>query len=117
MAKTPQAEIKPDGATTDIAKATQQHGFCGDTIEIKLFKGEQGEPVQPFFGLNNYQIQIQREKWVRVPVEMATHIESLHYTVREPDPDEPENIDKAQWVEKARFPLQKQNFMAATARA
>lgn len=117
MAKTPQAEIKPDGSTTDIAKVVQQYEFSGDTIEIKLFKGEQQEPIQPFFGLNNYQIQIQREKWVRVPVEMAKHIESLHYTVREPDPDEPENIDKAKWVEKARFPMQTQNFMPAPARA
>lgn len=117
MAKTPQAETKRDGATTDIAKGQQQHEFCGDTIEIKLFKGELHEPQQPFFGLNFYQIQIQREKWVRVPVELAAHIESLHYTVREPDPDEPENIDKFKWAEKARFPLQKQNFQPAPARA
>lgn len=107
MAKTPQAELKPDGVTADMAKAVQQHSFSGETCEIKLFKGEPHEPIQPFFGLNNYQIQIQREKWVRVPVEMASHIESLVYTVREPDPDEPENIDKMQWAEKPRFPMQR----------
>lgn len=107
MAKTPQAEIKPDGATTDVAKGVQQHGFSGETVFVKLFKGEPHEPVQPFFGLNNYQIQIEREKWVRIPVEMANHIDSLYYTVREPDPNEPENIDKAKWVEKARFPMQR----------
>lgn len=109
MAKTSTAEITPDGVTTDIAKAVQQHGFSGKTVEIKLFKGEPHEPIQPFFGLNNYQIQIQREKWVRIPVEMANHIESLSYTVREPDPNEPENVDKMQWVEKPRYPLQRRD--------
>ncbi len=110
MAKNPlPADAKPDGCTTDIAKGVQQHGFCGETVEIKLFKGELNEPAQPFFGLNNYQIQIEREKWVRVPVEMARHIEGLEYTVREPDPKEPENIDKASWVPKARFPMQTRN--------
>jgi hypothetical protein len=107
MAKTPQAEFKPDGVTTDIAKNVQQHGFSGETVYVKLFKGEAHEPAQPFFGLNNYQIQIEREKWVRIPVEMANHIESIVYTVREPDPNEPENIDKMTWVEKARFPMQR----------
>lgn len=107
MAKTPQAEIKPDGATTDIAKNVQQHGFSGETVFVKLFKGEPHEPVQPFFGLNFYQIQIEREKWVRIPVEMADHIDSIVYTVREADQNEPENIDKMKWVEKARFPMQR----------
>lgn len=109
MAKTSTAEIAPDGVTTDISKAVQQHSFSGKTVEIKLFKGEPHEPIQPFFGLNNYQIQIQREKWVRIPVEMANHIESLTYTVREPDPEEPENVDKMKWVDKQRFPLQRRD--------
>ena len=95
------------GTETDIDVAVQQHGFSGQTCEIKLFKGELHEPQQPFFGLNNYQIQIQRERWVRVPVEMADHIEGLAYTVREADPEEPENIDRMRWVEKPRFPLQR----------
>lgn len=94
---------------TNIDVAVQQHGFSGKTAEIKLFKGEPHEPVQPFFGVNGYQIQIQREKWVRVPVEMADHIESLTYSVRESDPNEPENIDKMQWVDKQRFPLQRRD--------
>ena len=46
---------------------------------------------------------------MRIPVEMADHIESLVYTVREPDPEEPENIDKMQWVDKQRFPLQRKD--------
>jgi hypothetical protein len=109
MATRKPAEPQPDGSTTNIDVAVQQHGFSGKTCEIKLFKGEPHEPLQPFFGLNGYQIQIQREKWVRIPVEMADHIESLAYTVREPDPDEPENVDKMQWVEKQRFPLQRRD--------
>lgn len=110
MAKTPQAEIKPDaleeGSTTDIAVAMQQHGFSGATVEIKLFKGEPHEPAQPFFGVNNYQIQIQRDKWVRIPQEVADHIEGLEYIVKEADPDEPENLEKMKWVPKSRFPMQ-----------
>lgn len=117
MAKTPQAEIKPDGETTNIGVAVQQHGFSGATVEIKLFKGEQHEPVQPFFGLNFYQIQIQREKWVRVPQEMADHIASIEYIVKEADPDEPENIEKMTWVPKPRFPMQMRNAMPAAALA
>lgn len=46
---------------------------------------------------------------MRVPVEMADHIEGLAYTVREADPEEPENIDKMRWVEKPRFPLQRKS--------
>lgn len=99
----------PDGSTTNIDVAKNQHGFSGKTCQIKLFKGEPHEPVTPFFGINGYQITIQREKWVTVPVEMADHIESLTYTVREPDPDEPENLNKMQWVDKSRFPLQRKD--------
>src|SRR5574343_1389071 len=109
MATRKPADIQPDGSTTNIDVAVQQHGFSGKTCEIKLFKGEPHETLQPFFGVNGYQIQIQREKWVRIPVEMADHIESLVYTVREPDPDEPENVDKMQWVDKQRFPLQRKD--------
>ncbi|KRC36233.1 hypothetical protein [Acidovorax sp. Root219] len=97
------------GSNTDIDVQVQQHGFSGQTVEIKLFKGEANEPTQPFFGINNYQIQVQREKWVRVPVEMADHIEGLTYSVREPDPEFPDDPFKARWVDKPRFPLQRKD--------
>lgn len=103
------ADVQPNDSTTNIDVAVQQHGFSGATCEIKLFKGEPHEPLQPFFGVNGYQIQIQREKWVRIPVEMADHIESLVYTVNEADPEEPENLNKMRWVEKQRFPLQRKD--------
>jgi len=102
-------ETQPNDSTTNIDVAVQQHGFSGRTCEVKLFKGESGEPVEPFFGLNSYQIKLQREKWVRIPVEMADHIESLMYTVSEPDQDDPDNLEKMQWVEKQRFPLQRKD--------
>lgn len=117
MAKTPQAEIKPDGETTNIAVAMQQHGFTGETCEIKLTRADPNEPAQPFFSINSYAIKIHLEKWVRVPVEMARHIESLAYTVKESDPNEPDNIEKMQWVDRARFPLQSRNHMPAPAHA
>lgn len=98
-----------EGSETDIDVAVQQHGFSGQTVEIKLFKGEANEPTQPFFGINNYQIQLQRERWVRVPVEMADHIESLTYSVREPDPEFPDDPFKARWVDKPRYPLQRKD--------
>ena len=44
---------------------------------------------------------------------MAKHIESLSYTVKEADPNEPDNIEKMTWVERARFPMQSRNFMQA----
>ena len=103
------ADVQPNDSTTNIDVAVQQHGFSGATCEIKLFKGEPHEPLQPFFGVNGYQIQIQREKWVRIPVEMADNIESLIYTVHEADPEEPENLNKMRWVEKQRFPLQRKD--------
>ena len=108
LTKSP-SSVSGDGSTTNIDVAKNQHGFSGNTCQIKLFKGEPHEPATPFFGINGYQITIQREKWVTVPVEMADHIESLTYTVREPDPDEPENLNKMRWVDKSRFPLQRKD--------
>lgn len=105
----PAADVQPNDSTTNIAVAVQQHGFSGETCEIKLFKAESGEPQEPFFGLNSYQIKLQREKWVRVPVEMADHIESIVYTVSEEDPSDPDNLSKMRWVEKQRFPLQRKD--------
>ena len=114
MAKQPAFESTTGAdSTTNIAKAIQQHGFSGETCEIKLTRADPNEPQQPFFGLNNYQIKVHFEKWVRVPVEMAKHIESLSYTVKEADPNEPDNIEKMTWVERARFPMQSRNFMQA----
>jgi hypothetical protein len=40
---------------------------------------------------------------------MADHIESLMYTVSEPDQDDPDNLSKMQWVDKQRFPLQRKD--------
>ncbi len=110
MATRKSADLQPNDSTTNIDIAVQQHGFCGKTCEIKLFKStDASEPVTPFFGINGYAITIQRDQWVRVPVEMADHIESLVYTVREMDPEEPENPDKARMVDQPRFPLQRKD--------
>lgn len=104
----PADSIQPDESTTNIDVAVQQHGFCGRTVEIKLFKShDSNEPAVPFFGINGYAITIQREKWVRVPVEMADHIESLSYTVREVDEAFPDDPEKVRMVEQPRFPLQR----------
>lgn len=98
-----------DGSTTNSAVNMQQHGFSGDTCEIKLFKAESGESAQQFVGLNNYTAIIHREKWVRVPVEVADHLESLTYTVMEPDPEFPDDRTKDVWAPKARFPMQRRD--------
>jgi len=105
----PAADVQPNDSTTNIAVAVQQHGFCGETCEIKLFKAEAGEPKEPYFGINSYQITLQREKWIRVPVEMADHIESILYTIQEEDIDDPDNLAKMKWVQKQRFPLQRKD--------
>ena len=94
-----------EGDTADMQKNVQQHGFSGETCEIKLFKGEKEDPKQQFFAINNYHVTIDRDRWVRVPVEMADHIESLAFTVKEEDPNDPDNEDKFVWADKARFPL------------
>jgi hypothetical protein len=94
-----------EGDTANMKVNVQQHGFSGKTVEIKIYKGEKEDPKQQFFGLNHYQITITRDKWVRVPVEMADHIEGLVTTVKEPDPDFPDNEDKFVWADKQRFPL------------
>lgn len=106
MATRKSADLIQDGSTTNIDVAVQQHGFSGKTCEIRLFKGEVGEPSTPFFGVNSYQISIQREKWVRIPVEMADHIESITQSVFEEDPEVPSS---GQWVDKQRFPMQRRD--------
>lgn len=96
-------------APTDQAVNIQQHGFSGETCEIKLFKADASEPIQPFFGINGYSIVLHRDKWVTVPVEMADHIESLTSDVREFDPDFPEDYAKQIWVPRQRFALQRKD--------
>lgn len=98
-----------DGDTADMNVNVQQHGFSGKTCEIKLFKSADPKLKEQFFGLNHYQITIQFDKWVRVPVEMADHIESVIETVREPDPADPENEDAFIFADKQRFPLQRRD--------
>ena len=49
------------------------------------------------------------ETWVRVPVEMADHIESCVETVREPDPDQPDDEDAYIFADRQRFPLQRRD--------
>jgi hypothetical protein len=100
---------EPVDTSTKTEVNQQQHSFSGETVEIKLFKAEGHEPKEPFFGLNNYQITLQRDKWIRVPVELADHIETLEYDVQEPDPEDPDNMAKATWVKKQRFPLQRRD--------
>lgn len=97
----------PDGATTNSAANMSQHGFTGETCEIKLFKAEAGEAAQQFVGLNGYSAILHREKWVRVPIEVAAHLESLTYGILEADPVDPDNRAKDVWAEKARFPMQR----------
>lgn len=106
MATKKTTEPTSDGATTNIDVAMQQHGFSGETKEIKLFKAESGEPTQVFVGLNGYTALLHREKWIRVPVEVVWHLESLTYSILESDPTDPDNRSKDTWQEKQRFPMQ-----------
>lgn len=101
--------VTGDGDTANMAVNVQQHGFCGKTCEIKLFKPADPKKKEQFFGINQYQITIQFDKWVSVPVEMADHIESIHEAVKEPDPADPENEDAFIFVDKPRFPLQRRD--------
>ena len=96
-------------SSTNVEAAVTQHAFTGETCEIKLFKPEPGEPVQVFVQVNSYNAILHREKWVRVPVEVADHLESLMYNVLEPDPTDPDNRSKDAWTEKQRFPLQRRS--------
>ena len=98
-----------EGTQTNSAVNMQQHGFSGETVEIKLFKAEAGESAQQFVGVNGYTAILHREKWVRVPVEVADHLESLTYTVMEADPMYPDDRSKDVWGEKARFPMQRRD--------
>lgn len=101
------AEPAADGTSTNVTANVQQHGFSGETCEIKLFKAEAGESAQQYVGLNSYSAVLHREKWIRVPVEVADHLESLTYGVLEADPTDPDNRAKDVWTEKARFPMQR----------
>ena len=96
-------------SSTNVEAAVTQHGFSGETCEIMLFKAEPGEPNQVFVGVNSYNAVLHRQKWVRVPVEVADHLESLTYSMLEPDPTDPDNRAKDTWVEKQRFPLQRRS--------
>ncbi len=104
-----QPGVTGDGDSADMDVNVQQHNFCGRSCEIKLFKDADPKKKDQFFGLNHYQITIQFDKWVRVPVEMADHIESLIQTVREPDPANPEDEDAYIFADKQRFPLQRRD--------
>lgn len=98
-----------EGTTTNVAVNVQQHGFSGDTCEVKLFKAEAGESAQQFVSVNSYNAIWHRERWIRVPVEVADHMESLSYSVLEADPMDPDNRAKDTWQEKARFPMQRRD--------
>ena len=98
-----------EGDSANMAVAKQQHGFSGRTCEIKIYKGSKEDPKQQFFGINHYQVTIDRDKWVKVPVELADHIQSLVETVKEPDPEFPEDDTKFVWADKQRFPLQRRD--------
>lgn len=101
--------VTGEGDTANMKVNTQQHKFCGKTCEIKLFKSADPKQKEQFFGIDNYQITIQFDKWVRVPVEMADHIESCIETVREPDPERPDDEDAYIFADKQRFPLQRRD--------
>ena len=97
------------GDSADMDVNVQQHKFSGQTCEIKIFKGDKEDPKHQFFSVNHYHITIERDKWVRIPVEMADHIESLVQTVKEPDPQFPDDDNKFIWADKQRFPLQRRD--------
>jgi hypothetical protein len=97
-----------EGDTADMKVNVQQHEFSGKTCQIKLFKGEHKTRDQ-YFGINHYNITIQFDKWVEVPVEMADHIESLYYAAKEPDPEDPENEFKFVYVDRRRFPAERRD--------
>lgn len=96
-------------SSTNVEAAVTQHHFSGETCEIKLFKAESGEPGQPFVQVNSWNAILHRERWIRVPVEVADHLESLTYSVLEADPADPDNRSKDTWQEKQRFPLQRRS--------
>lgn len=96
-----------DGKTTNSAVNVKQYGFCGDTCEIKLFKAENGEATQQFVGIDGYTAILHRDVWIRVPVEVADHLEGLVYTRMEPDPMFPDDRSKDVWADKPRFPMQR----------
>lgn len=98
-------DSKPSGPNNKVNM--EQHGFSGATCEIKLFKAEPGEPTQPFFAINSYTVQLQRDVWVEVPVELADYIESLAYDELTPDPSFPDDRTKDTWQAKPRFPMQR----------
>ena len=98
-----------DGRTTNSAVNVQQHGFSGDTCEIKLFKADQGEAVQQYVAIDSYSCILHRDVWIRVPVEVADHLEGLCYTRVEPDPMFPDDRTKDVWADKPRFPMQRRD--------
>lgn len=100
---------KGDATSTNVEANVSQHGFSGETCEIKLFKAGPTESVQQFVALNSYTAMIHRDQWIRVPVEVADHLESLTYTVQTPDPMDPDNRQKDTWQEQARFPMQRRS--------
>jgi len=108
MATKPKADAKAgDGSTTNAAVNKQQHGFSGDTCEIKLFKAENGESSQQFVAIDSYSCILHRDVWIRVPVEVADHLEGLCYTRLEADPMFPDDRTKDTWQDKPRFPMQR----------
>lgn len=108
IAKKPKLS-KGDANTTNSEANVSQHGFTGVTCEVKLFKAEAGESAQQFVALNGYSAIMHREKWIRIPVEVADHLESLTYSVLEADPMDPDNRQKDTWSEKQRFPMQRRD--------
>ena len=98
-----------EGTETNSAVNMQQHDFTGDTCEVKLFKAENGEPNQVFVGLNAYSAILHRDRWIRIPVEVANHLELLTYSVLESDPSDPDNRSKDTWQERQRFPMQRRD--------
>lgn len=98
----------PEDGVTNIAKTKDTHEFSGKTCEIKLYSsGDKSEDRTPFFGLNNYTCRIRRDTWVRVPVEMADHINTLVTEDLQADPEYPDDRSKDSWVPRLRFPHQR----------
>lgn len=91
--------------STNTAVNVEQHMFSGETCEIWLYDSpDPNEPRQPFVGLNGYTATLHRKTWIRIPVEVADHLESLTYTKRQENPDDP---DEVEWVDVARFPMKR----------
>lgn len=99
----------PEGAEGFVTngKTHAAHGFSGELVDIKIFRGVPGEDSEPFFAIGTYTCRIRRDTWVRVPVELADMIDTLEVGDQEPDPAAPDDRTRDRWVQRKRFPFER----------